>query len=97
MRVIELTNGIVWFHGGNLTAPFTNLVTLTSSDRVINGSANSLALTLNAANGRFSGNVNVPETARTNIFKGVVLQAVGAGFGYFLGTNQSGEAAFEAQ
>jgi hypothetical protein len=45
----------------------------------------------------FSGNVKVPETARTNTFKGVLLQGVGAGFGYFLGTNQSGEATFEAQ
>src|SRR5204863_7909029 len=96
-RMIDLTNGVVWFQGGNLSAPFTNSVTLTSSNHVINNSANSLTMTLNTANGMFSGNVTVPEAARTNMFKGVVLQDAEAGFGYFLGTNQSGEVMFEAQ
>ena len=79
-RVIGLTNAIVIFDGGNLTAPFTNTVTLTSSNRVINGSANSLGLTFTLANGTFSGSVKVPGTTRTNTFKGAVLQDLNSGY-----------------
>jgi hypothetical protein len=96
-RVIDLTNGIVRFRGGNLSAPFTNIVTLTSSNRVINGSANSLSMSVTASNGLFSGSVKVPGTTRTNTFEGVVLQDARAGYGYFLGTNQSGEVTFDSQ
>jgi hypothetical protein len=96
-RVIDLTNGIVRFQGGNLSAPFTNFVTLTSSNRILNGSANSLSMSVGASNGVFIGSVKVPGTTRTNTFKGVVLQDLGAGYGYFLGTNQSGEVTLEPQ
>ena len=95
-RVIDLTNGIVWFQGGNLSTPFTNLVTLTSSNRVINGSANSLSMSVTTSNGLFAGSVKVPGITRTNTFKGVVLQDFRAGYGYFLGTNQSGEVRWES-
>jgi hypothetical protein len=94
-RVIDLTNGIVWFKGGNLRVPFTNIVTLTSSNRMLNGSANSLTMSVAASNGVFTGSVKVPGTTRTNTVKGVVLQDLGAGYGYFLGTNQSGEVTLE--
>ena len=95
-RVIALTNGIVIFDGGNLTAPFTNVVTLTSTNRVINGSPNSLSLSLTRSNGLFSGSVKVPGTTRTNTFKGVLIQGLDSGYGYFLGTNQSGSVFFGA-
>jgi hypothetical protein len=48
-------------------------------------------MSVTASNGFFNGAVKVPGTTRTNTFKGVVLQDAGAGFGYFLGTNQSGQ------
>jgi hypothetical protein len=95
-RVINLTDGVVWFEGGNLSAPFTNNVTLTSSNRVINGSANKLNLSITTSNGTFTGSVNVPGTTRTNTFKGALLQDLDAGFGYFLGANQSGRVFFGA-
>jgi hypothetical protein len=88
--VIDLTNGIIVFEGGNLSAPFTNLVTLTESNKVINSSPNSLSASLTVSNGTFSGNVKVPGTRTTNSFKGAVLQDMDAGYGYFLGTNRSG-------
>jgi hypothetical protein len=65
-------------------------VTLTQSNRVINGSANSLTLSITLTNGVFSGSVKVPGTTRTNTFKGALLQNQNSGTGYFLGTNQSG-------
>jgi hypothetical protein len=92
--VINLTNGVVTFDGGNLSAPFTNEVRLTSSNRVINDGANALSLSLVLSNGTFSGKVTVPGTTRTNAFKGALLQNAGSGFGYFLGTNQSGHVYF---
>src|SRR2546429_9097687 len=95
-RVIDLTNGVVIFAGGNLATPFTNLVTLTSTNRFINGSPNSLSLSLTLSNGTFSGRVKVPGTTRTNTFKGALLQDSDSGYGYFLGTNQSGSVFFGA-
>jgi hypothetical protein len=95
-RVINLTDGVVWFDGGNLSVPFTNNVSLTSSNRVINLSANKLNLSITTANGTFTGTVNVPGTTRTNTFKGAFLQDVDAGFGYFLGPSQSGRVYFGA-
>ena len=83
------------FGGGNLSTPFTNLVTLTSSNRVISGSPNSLSFNLTLANGTFTGSVKVPDV-RTNSFKGALLQDLNAGYGYFLGTNQSGSLLLQA-
>ena len=82
------------FDGGNLSAPFTNLVTLTPSNRVINASPNSLTFNFTASNGTFSGSVKVPGALRTNSFKGALLQDLDSGYGYFLGTNQSGSIFF---
>jgi len=94
--VINLTSGVVFFDGGNLSTPFTNLITLITSNRVVNGSANSLKLNLTTSDGTFSGSVNVPGTTRTNTFKGALLQDLNSGYGYFLGTNQSGRVFFGA-
>jgi hypothetical protein len=90
-RVINLTNGVVVFEGGNLSAPFTNLVMLTVSNKFVDLSpSNRLSMTLMVSNGVLSGSVKVPGTTRTNKFNGVLLQNQNIGAGYFLGTNQSG-------
>jgi hypothetical protein len=89
-RCVALTNGIVVFEDGNLAGPFTNAVTLTETNRVINGSSNYLTLSLSISNGLFSGRVKVPGTTLTNSFKGALRQDRDSGSGYFLGTNQSG-------
>ena len=89
-RVVDLTNGIVSFAGGNLSLPFTNLVVLTNKNAVVNQSTNKLTLTIGLANGTFSGTVAVPGTKTTSSFKGALLQNDDVGYGYFLGTNLSG-------
>jgi len=90
-RVIDLTNGAVIFEGGNLSGPFTNLVALSDASKITDLSlSNKLNLTVAVSNGTFFGSVRVPGTMRTNIFKGALLQDLGVGYGYFLGTNQSG-------
>jgi hypothetical protein len=88
--VIALTNGVVIFEGGNLGAPFTNLVTLAPPNSFINGSTNSFSLILTLPGGTFSGSVKVPGATKPNTFKGALLQDLDSGFGFFLDTNQSG-------
>jgi hypothetical protein len=89
-RVIDVTNAIVVFEGGNLSASFTNHVTLKQNNEITNHSQNRITMSITRSNGLFSGSVKVPGIARTNTFKGAFLQDLDSGYGYFLGTNQSG-------
>ena len=97
IRVMDLTNGMVSFAGGNLSQPFTNLVVLTNKNAVVNQSTNKLTLTIGLANGAFSGTVAVPGTKTTSSFKGALLQDEAVGYGYFLGTNLSGRVQFQGR
>jgi hypothetical protein len=90
-RVIELTNGVVIFEGGNLGMPLVNTITLKTSNKVIDLSlTNKLSLSLSLANGTFSGSVREPGMTRSNWFKGVLLQDAEGGYGYFLESDRSG-------
>jgi uncharacterized repeat protein (TIGR02543 family) len=89
-RVMNLTSGVVSFEGGNLTGPFANEVMLTLSNKFVNASSNKLTMTLSLPNGTFSGSVQIPGTTQNTSFKGAVLQGYTEGYGYFMGTNQSG-------
>ena len=95
-RVINLTSGIVVFDGGNLAVPFTNVVNLTTNNRVVNGSTNFMNFSITLSNGTFSGSVKVPGTTKTNAFKGALLHDADAGYGWFLGTDQSGSVSIRA-
>jgi hypothetical protein len=53
-------------------------------------------MTLNKNNGLISGSFKVPGTATVRSFYGSLLQNRHAGYGYFLGTNQSGQVRIEA-
>jgi hypothetical protein len=64
------------------------------SNTIINLSSNKLSLSLTLPNGLFSGLVQIPGTTRSNAFRGALLQSDAAGYGYFLGTNQSGRVYF---
>jgi hypothetical protein len=89
-RTIDFTNGFAAFSGGNLSAPFTNSVALTSSNKISNQSENRLTLSIALATGAFNGSVVPPGSTKSMSFKGVVLQKQNAGFGLFSGTNQTG-------
>jgi hypothetical protein len=84
------------FDGGNLAQSFTNVVTLTTNNHVINGSANFMNFSITLSNGAFTGSVKVPGTTRTNAFKGALLQDANAGYGWFLGTDESGSVSLQA-
>jgi hypothetical protein len=94
---MDLTNGMVSFAGGNLSLPFTNLVMLTNRNLVANQSTNKLTMIIGLANGTFSGTVAVPGTKTSSSFKGALLQGEAVGYGYFLGTNQSGRVQFQGR
>jgi hypothetical protein len=95
-RTIDFTNGFAAFSGGNLSAPFTNSVALTSSNKISNQSENRLTLSIALATGAFNGSVVPPGSTKSMSFKGVVLQKQNAGFGLFSGTNQTGAMTLQA-
>jgi hypothetical protein len=93
--LLELTNGIVLLEGGNLSAPITNHVVLSTNNTITVTNAaektNKLALTINTKTGTFSGSfANPANTKQTITVNGVLLQNRTNAQGYFLGTNQSG-------
>jgi hypothetical protein len=94
--VINVTNGLAVFSGGNLSVPFTNTVTLTSGNKISNQSENKLTLSIALATGAFNGSVTPPGSTKSMRFKGVVLQKQNAAFGIFSGTSQTGATSLEA-
>ena len=86
---------MVIFRGGNLLEPLTNMVMLTSINKVNDLSLiNGVSLSLRVSNGAFTGSVREPGMTRSNSFKGVLLQDGNSGYGYFLETNRSGRVLF---
>jgi hypothetical protein len=93
-RVVNITDGQVAFMGGNLTAPFTNHVTLSAANKVTNLDSNKLTLTFALPTGLLNGTAAVPGANSTILFKGAVHQKRELAAGFFLGTNQSGHVKF---
>jgi hypothetical protein len=89
-RVLNFTNALVTFTGENLSAPFTNEVTLSSDNKFANLSSNKLALSVALPNGSVSGSALDPTTGKSFSFKGVVLQKQNRASGHFQGASQSG-------
>jgi hypothetical protein len=89
-RVLNLINGFVTFTGGDLSAPFTNHVTLTEDNRFANLSTNKLTLSITPATGLFAGIGTDPATGKSIPFKGAVLRKQNRASGHFLGPTQSG-------
>lgn len=89
--VLDWTNGVVIFQGGNLGSPFTNAVFLTSKGTVTNVSTNRMALKIQSKSGRFNGWVNEPITGDRIPFMGIILQKESGGFGYFPDAPLSGQ------
>jgi hypothetical protein len=89
-RVIRMDYGQVIATDGNLATPVVNMVRLGPTSTITTDSASGFKMTLNRTNGTFSGSFRVPGTTTTRSFYGSLLQNRDAGFGYFLGTDQSG-------
>ncbi|MGO8677401.1 MAG: choice-of-anchor tandem repeat GloVer-containing protein [Limisphaerales bacterium] len=89
-NLFNTTNLLVILSGGGLGQSITNLITLDSSNRVVNQSPNKLSLSFSTALGSFSGSVAAPGVSKPISFEGVVLQNQGVGSGFFLSSGQSG-------
>lgn len=91
-RLLKFTEGVAELDLGNLAQGFESTLALRPNNTLVvtGGTTNRLMMRLSTANGLMSGSFLHPDTKRTAILKGVVLQSRNAGFGYFLGTNQSG-------
>ncbi|TAK91640.1 MAG: hypothetical protein EPO07_19680 [Verrucomicrobia bacterium] len=90
-RVVALTNGVMAFLHGNLVQSITNNVLLSSNNAIVNLSSNKLSAKITLSTGLLAGSVTDTNTGKAIPFSGVLLQKMNAGYGYFLGTNQSGE------
>lgn len=95
--VINLTNAVVAFTNGNLSADFTNTIAIDAKGKVINESTNKLTLSASKSSGTFSGSATPPAGGKAVSFKGAVLQKQTNGFGFFLGTNSSGRVSIEGR
>jgi hypothetical protein len=93
-KVLNMTLGNVVLTDGNLARPITNAVSLGFDNKVTNLSSNKLSLSLKLSTGSFSGSVVNPVTAKSIKIQGVLQQKLNAAYGYFLGTNQSGQVYF---
>ena len=84
------SSGAVAFTAGNLAAAFTNAVSYSDDNKVLNLAGNKLTLTISLPTGLFNGSVTAPGATRSTPFKGALFQKMDFGAGFFLGTNQSG-------
>jgi hypothetical protein len=93
--IIPITTGTIFFSGGNFTSDFSNDVTISPDNKISNESANKLSLSFVLSSGVFNGSVTPPSGSRGIPFHGVVLQGSGLGYGYFLGSSESGSVVLE--
>jgi hypothetical protein len=92
--ILPLSNAVLAFMGGNLDAPVTNCVTLTTNSAVIGCDPQALTVVVARSNGIFSGTLTLTNIDHALSFRGAVLQRQTNGSGFFLGTNQSGRVYF---
>ena len=92
--MLNLANGAAIFAGGDLPADITNPFSL-ASDNIVTGS-DKLSLKITTASGLFQGSTT-NQNGRVISFSGAVLQKQNAGFGQFLGADQSGSVVLESQ
>lgn len=90
-RVLDLTNGLVVFSGGELAADFTNKVVLGADSKVANreDSTNKLVLSIQKSTGLMTGSVTPPGQTRLLPFKGAALQKQKRAGGFVPGTNET--------
>lgn len=87
--VLNLPTTSIAFTGGDLGSGFANAISIGSSSRVTNHSANSLTMTFSIPNGTFKGTVVDPVNNRSLPFNGIAFQKNASGYGLLLGTDQS--------
>jgi hypothetical protein len=89
--VLNLSNAVLVLRGGELSASFTNSLTLRTPTEFSGTADSRLLVRFYPANGLFLGTAHVPGVTWTLGLKGVVLQDRNVGFGYFRGRARNGE------
>ena len=92
--ILGFTNADVVLSGGNLSSPIENTTTVAANGKMTG--TNHLSLTVNTANGVFTGSIVNPATKKTISISGVVLEKQTMAVGHFVGTNQSGSVSINA-
>jgi len=85
-------NGTVELGGGDLSEPILGGVEFGGGNQFIPaaGALAQFKLKVKSATGAFSGSFHHPDTGRTSMCRGVVLQKQNVGAGFFLSSRQSG-------
>jgi hypothetical protein len=77
--------------GGNLTAPITNSVAISSDVITVDPSAtNHLSLYINSTTGEILGSFVNPSNSQTNYIDSAILQDANSARGYFIGNTEGG-------
>jgi hypothetical protein len=84
---------------GNLLTPIVQDCTLNLLNQIVAARQplDTLSAVVNPANGVFAGTFVHPVTGRPTTFRGVIFQKQNAGYGYFLGSDESGSASLVPQ
>lgn len=95
-RILNVTNAQVTFSGGDFAQDYVSDVILGLSNKVTNNSPqHRLVFSFTLPTGLFKGNFTPTNGTKATVFNGAVLQKSTNGFGYFLGTNESGRVTFQ--
>lgn len=86
--LVNWTDGQILLENGNLLPSITNALSIDTNNKITG--TNKLAVAFTTATGAFHGSVINPDTGKPIAVNGVLLQKQNVGFGYFLGTNQTG-------
>jgi hypothetical protein len=92
ISVFNTTNVQLILTGGDLSGTITNQLTIDSRNRVTDLSGDRLSLSFSQSSGIFQGSLIEADTKRKLPFQGVIRQDLAIGDGFFLGTNQTGQA-----
>jgi hypothetical protein len=88
--VLDLSDAVVVFDGGDLSGEVVDNVSIGPNSRVTNQGSDNLKLSFSPNNGLFRGTLRTPDSVRSIPFSGVVFQKQNTADGYFLGQTQSG-------
>ncbi len=85
-------NSKLHLDGSNLTVTQTGILNAASQFSWPNATLEGLSVTVNVHTGVFTGSFLNPNTRQKNVLHGVIFKKQNAGYGYFLGGNESGSA-----
>jgi hypothetical protein len=94
--LLNLTNGVMEFAGGALSAGFANTVTLQAGGTLVNLSKNKLSFILTKSTGLFSGKVLNPLTGASLPYGGVFFQKWNAALGQAVASQQTSAVKLDA-